>query len=245
MKLALIALVSCLALSVKSVSYMGGISTPETHATQWTDSANLPTFANKNVPVYDVQSTDLICRSPDMTFAAKPFAIEAGKNIRVTWASDPKAWPLVDVLPKGPCTFWLAPVSSKGIGKVWSKIYEYTNNGKDGDETKWCSDAITTKGYYDVLIPSEIAKGTYILRSEIIDIVDASVSNYDDYSMGPRFYPNCLLLDITGTETAPLKSPVSILDVYKPYYKKPLLPKTVKSSQFKLPSPAPYAPAKP
>ncbi|KAJ2728549.1 hypothetical protein IW152_005940, partial [Coemansia sp. BCRC 34962] len=174
-----------------------------------------------------------------------PFEIEAGKNIRLTWASDPETWPFADVQPKGPCAFWLAPVSSKGVGKVWSKIYEYTNNGKD-DDIKWCSDAIAAnKGFYDILIPSGIAKGTYILRSEIIDIRDASVSNYNDFSMGPRFHSNCLLLEITGTGTTPLKSPVSILEVYKPYYKKPLLPKTVKNGEFKLPGPSPYPPAKP
>ncbi|KAJ2415999.1 hypothetical protein GGI10_001296 [Coemansia sp. RSA 2530] len=236
MKLALIALVSCLALSVKSYTYMGGVTTKRIHSTYWTDKAMLPRYKNHNIPVVDTQSTDLICRSPDMTFQAMPFRIDAGDFARVTWKSDPDTYPYHNVEPKGPCTFWLAPASSKGKGKVWSKIHQYINNGKDGVETKWCTDIITAnKGFYDVPIPTGLAKGTYILRSEIIDIRDASVSNYDDFSMGPRFHPNCLLIDVYSIGDDPLKSSESILEVYKPYYKSPMLPETTSYSQLKLP----------
>ncbi|KAJ2111359.1 hypothetical protein IW146_005414 [Coemansia sp. RSA 922] len=58
--------------------------------------------------------------------------------------------------------------------------------------------------------------------------------------MGAHFYSDCLVLDITGSGNATLKNPVSILDVYKPYYKKAMFPLGSKDNKFTLPGPAPY-----
>ncbi|KAJ2058919.1 hypothetical protein GGI17_004747 [Coemansia sp. S146] len=166
------------------------------------------------------------------------YGIAAGKTIRITWATEDKG-PYANIDPVGPCSFWLAPFTSKGIGKVWSKIHEYANDGTD-DKTNWCSAQLATKGYFDFVIPSDIAPGKYILRSELINILGASVANYDDFTSGPEFYSNCQVLEVTGSGTAPLKNPVSILEAYKKYYKTPLFPKGTKNSKFAFPGPAPY-----
>ncbi|KAJ2755942.1 hypothetical protein GGI19_001236 [Coemansia pectinata] len=197
------------------------------------------------MPVVDVQSTDLICRTHDMTYKAEPFAIEAGQDIRITWSKEKMTSPYTGIDPVGPCVFWLSPLEKKGVGKVWSKIHEYTNDGGE-DAANWCSAKIVnSKNYYDFTIPGEIIPGKYLLRTEIIDIISAGKTNYDDFTMGPHFYSNCLVLDITGNGTAPLKNPVSIIDVYKPYYKKPFYVEGTKNNLFKLPGPAPYTTGKP
>ncbi|KAJ2890122.1 hypothetical protein GGI21_006293, partial [Coemansia aciculifera] len=61
------------------------------------------------MPIIDVTSTDLICRSPDMTDKRTPFAATAGEVVRVTWGAEGSTTPL-----KGPCSFWLAKQSSGG-----------------------------------------------------------------------------------------------------------------------------------
>ncbi|KAJ2334330.1 hypothetical protein GGI00_001904 [Coemansia sp. RSA 2681] len=82
-----------------------------------------------------------------------------------------------------------------------------------------------------------IAAGQYYLRSEIIDIEDAYESNYNDFTMGPRFHSNCFLLDITGEGKASLNNTVDIMEAYKPYYKKLLRPLKIVNSKFKTPGP--------
>ncbi|KAJ2839719.1 hypothetical protein FBU31_000640 [Coemansia sp. 'formosensis'] len=99
---------------------------------------------------------------------------------------------------------------------------------------------VNNGGYYEFTIPSEIMPGTYILRTELIDILSASKTNYEDFTMGARFHSNCLVVKITGSGKSPLKNPVSIMDAYKPYYKKPMLPTTLATKDFKLPGPPAY-----
>ncbi|KAJ2872755.1 hypothetical protein GGH93_003766 [Coemansia aciculifera] len=242
MKLALIALVSCLALSVKSYTFVSSVSIPFGIAST---GATLPYYHRKNVPVVDVQSTDLICRTPDITAKVTPFVIEAGEDIRIIWSKEKKISPYSGNEPTGPCIFWLSPLEKKGVGKVWSKIHEYKNDGK-ASGSAWCSAKIASNGdFYEFNIPSDIIPGKYILRSEIIDLQESYVSNYKDYAMGAHIYSNCLVLDITGNGTAPLKNPVSILETYKPYYKMPMFPIGTDDSKFALPGPAPYTSGKP
>ncbi|KAJ2834919.1 hypothetical protein FBU31_001719 [Coemansia sp. 'formosensis'] len=245
MKLALIAIVSCMALSVKSLNFAEKVAGAVPGADNYNpvSTAFLPYYDIPDIPVMDVQSTDLICRSPDMTAAVTPFSIDAGNDIRI-WFNDKKVSPYAGIPPVGPCSFWLAPVASNGVGKVWTKIHEYTNDGNE--KTNWCSAKIVNNGgYYQFTIPSEITPGTYILRTELIDILGASKTNYDDFTMGPRFHSNCLVVKITGKGTSPLKNPVSIMDVYKPYNKTPMLPTTMANSAFKLPGPPAYTTGKP
>ncbi|KAJ2493126.1 hypothetical protein IWW37_000776 [Coemansia sp. RSA 2050] len=239
MKLALIAVVSCLALSVKSASFVTSLGIP---SGQSTTNALLPYYMYKNMPVIDVQSFDLVCRTPDMdTPVRSAFSITAGSTIRVNWDTK-TASPYSTIMPYGPCSYWLAPYASKGKGKVWSKIHENTYKGDD-TKADWCTVTIQEKGYYDVKIPEGLAPGKYYLRSEVIDLDGARGNTpYQDFTAGARFHVNCAVLDITGTGTALLKSPISIMEAYKPYYKTTFFPTTMKNSQFKMPGgKSPYA----
>ncbi|KAJ2027521.1 hypothetical protein IWW57_002567, partial [Coemansia sp. S610] len=167
MKLALIALVSCLALSVKSATFVKSIGLPDGASSP---DALLPYSQYASMPALDVQSFDLICRTPDMSAAVKkPLSVAAGGKVRLTWDAEAKS-PYSGDDPVGPCTFWLAPVSSKGKGKVWSKIGQYKYLGDDS-AANWCSAFIQTSGnHYDLDIPKDIAPGKYYLRSELIDL---------------------------------------------------------------------------
>ncbi|KAJ2688765.1 hypothetical protein IWW39_001980 [Coemansia spiralis] len=241
MKLVLIALVSCLALSVKSATFVKSIGLPDGESSP---NALLPHPQYKSMPVIDVQSFDLVCRTPDMNAAVKkPLSVAAGGKVRLTWDAEAKS-PYSGSNPYGPCSFWLAPVSSKGKGKVWSKIHEFTFS-EGGGAAHWCSTSIVANTYYDVDIPAEIAPGKYYLRSEVIDIDGTrDKSHYLDFTAGARFHVNCAVLDITGMGAAPLKSPISIMESYRPYYKSVLFPSTKKNSEFKMPGGAsPYAKA--
>ncbi|KAJ2736743.1 hypothetical protein IW152_000497 [Coemansia sp. BCRC 34962] len=188
----------------------------------------------KHMPVIDVQSFDLVCRTPDMNATAAFFPIADGSTLRVTWDVETPS-PYSNLTPNGPCSFWLAPYSSKGKGKVWSKIHQFTYKGND-DACKWCSSFIKDKGYYDVPLPKGIAPGKYYFRAEVIDHNGArDKSNYLDFTAGAHYYVDCNLIEITGTGTDSLKSPISIMDAYKKYYKTPLFPSTMKNTEFVMP----------
>ncbi|KAJ2024800.1 hypothetical protein GGI10_006385 [Coemansia sp. RSA 2530] len=238
MKLALIAVISCLALSVKSASYVKAIGAPNSPSYDYTP---LPYTMYKNFPVIDVLSFDLVCRTPDMSVTTKPFSTAAGSTIRVVWETLELS-PYSKLKPYGPCSFWLAPYSSKGEGKVWSKIQEITIE-ETSKGPAWCSAFIQELGYRDVVIPKGIAPGKYYLRSEVIDLDGArGKSYYQDYTSGARYHVNCNLIEITGKGTASLKSPVSILEAYQEFHRKPLFPSTMKNGDLKMPGgPSPYA----
>ncbi|KAJ2830977.1 hypothetical protein J3B01_005526, partial [Coemansia erecta] len=51
-------------------------------------------------------------------------------------------------------------------GAVWFKIFE---EGRDNAKDYWAVDRIyEAKGYFDVVIPVDIAPGDYYLRPEVI-----------------------------------------------------------------------------
>ncbi|KAJ2825806.1 hypothetical protein FBU31_003603 [Coemansia sp. 'formosensis'] len=231
-----------MALSVNSITFIKSIGT----STGAADTKSLlPPFEFAAMPVLDVQTTDLICRTPDMTSAITPFPIGAGETLRVTWDVSSKS-PYSGSDPVGPCVFWLAPYSSKGIGKVWTKIHHYMYDGDD-KSANWCSAKLVDNGgYYDLVIPKDIVNGQYYLRSELIDITGARLtSNYLDSTAGPRFHVNCAVIDVTGGSGVPFKAPVSILDVYKPFYKKTVFPTAMVNSKLILPGPAPLTDGSP
>ncbi|KAJ2580753.1 hypothetical protein GGH95_002421 [Coemansia sp. RSA 1836] len=242
MKVSLIAAISSLALTAYSQVYVSGVVTMEDYDAKvgWQTKSILPPYKYTNVPVVDVQSTDLICRSSDLTFKGEPYKVNAGGHLYLNWDTKSVSG-ATGKAPVGPCSFWLAKQSTKGVGAVWSKIDQYTI----GDKKEWCSaHIINGSGTYDLTLPSDIAPGVYILRSELIDVSDAADSNYDDFTSGARYHSSCVVLDIASKGTSELKNPVDIIKAYKKYYKAPLMPKTVEPSKFVYPGPALDAPAK-
>ncbi|KAJ1672112.1 hypothetical protein GGF38_000293 [Coemansia sp. RSA 25] len=235
MKVSLLAAAaSCFALVAYSQTFVNRLTTQGVNADN--EKSIFPMYKYPAVPVVDVQSTDLICRSADLTAAVTPFKVAAGSIITVRWDLTMKS-PFSNQAIVGPCSFWLAKQSSKGTGPNWSKINEHLYEGDDSS-AEWCSARIGKKdGYYEFTLPKDIAAGIYYFRSEIIDIGDANISNYDDFTMGPRFHSNCFLIEITGDGKESLKNTVDIMEVYKPFYKKLLRADTIVNSKFKYPGP--------
>ncbi|KAJ2741511.1 hypothetical protein GGI20_005138 [Coemansia sp. BCRC 34301] len=237
MKVSLIAIVSCSALVAYAQTFINGVTTPNVSADN--KEALLKPYTYPNIPVVDFQSTDLICRSPDLADPnVEPFKIAGGETITLRW--DTKMKPGIGSSAiSGPCSFWLAKASSKGTGPNWSKLNEFTYDG-DAGKPDWCSYKLNRAGdnaYYEFKLP-ELVKGVYYLRAEIIDLNDAGKTNYDDFTMGSRSYASCLMIEITGDGTETLKKLVDIMDAYKPYYKsKVLLGGNIGNAKFVYPGP--------
>ncbi|KAI9503877.1 glycosyl hydrolase family 61-domain-containing protein [Coemansia spiralis] len=173
-----------------------------------------PWWKNENYPVEDPNSSDLLCRTKDMTASATSMCgVAAGSNITIYWTESGTGSRAIDPSHLGPCLAYMAPLSSNGSGDVWFKIYE---DGYDPATKLWCVDKIVkSKGYLDITIPADIAPGDYLLRTEIIALHEADRVYGADKSAGAQYYPNCAQLTISGTGTAQPQG-YAIPGIYKP-----------------------------
>ncbi|KAJ2132296.1 hypothetical protein IW136_005121, partial [Coemansia sp. RSA 678] len=77
---------------------------------------------------------------------------------------------------------YMAPMASKGKGAVWFKIFE---EGRDNKKDYWAVDRIyEAKGYFDVVIPADIAPGDYYLRPEVIALHEGNREFGEDKDAG-------------------------------------------------------------
>ncbi|KAI7822123.1 glycosyl hydrolase family 61-domain-containing protein [Kickxella alabastrina] len=180
--------------SIKAVGL--GTATAENSA-YW-----FPSYAISNFPVMDMDSEDLRCRTSDFSMASNALAlgVPAGRNMTVVWDSKKSMVTNTGTqyAPSGPCTVYMAKLSSQGTGSSWFKIYEY--GYKDG---KWCTDYL--KGQMNKMtfnIPQDIPNGKYIVRAEIISLRTSTKTNYDDFTQGAQFFPSCLVVDVTNGGSA-------------------------------------------
>ncbi|KAJ2382461.1 hypothetical protein GGI05_005648 [Coemansia sp. RSA 2603] len=147
------------------------------------------------MPVLNMTSTDLRCRSDALTNPSIPsFSVKANDVITLWWEQDSMS-PITGTFdpPMGPCTTYLARYASHGNGPQWFNIYKngYVNG-------RWCSQTINdlNNGGLNVRIPSGILYGTYLLRAEIIDLTNANMTNNEDYTQGAAFFANCIKIEI-------------------------------------------------
>ncbi|KAJ2840108.1 hypothetical protein FBU31_000577 [Coemansia sp. 'formosensis'] len=180
----------------------------------WVDGKRLkegqcirPYHDTRNYPLKDPNSKDLRCRTPDMSGKGVELCeVKAGSTISVEWhESDPNDRAISES-HKGPCLVYLAPLESNGELDVWIKIFE---DGYDPTTKKWCVDkVITSKGKLDVQIPSDIASGKYLMRTEIIALHEADRPYGKDSKSGAEYFSNCAHINIVGGQegaTAPKK----------------------------------------
>ncbi|KAJ2690225.1 hypothetical protein IWW39_000906 [Coemansia spiralis] len=155
-----------------------------------------PSFRFTDIPVMDMYSPHLACRSVDMyDKTVKPFSVVAGSMVPLTFDSVDIS-PITKAAIKGPCTFYLSDTKTKGKGAVWFPIEKESFGGG-----LWCSENIKKNGYkHGVVIPKEVPPGTYYLRTEIIDL-NSSIGE-EDFTKGPHFYVNCMAITVTGSGKA-------------------------------------------
>ncbi|TFK40734.1 glycoside hydrolase family 61 protein G [Crucibulum laeve] len=172
-----------------------------------------------NTAITDVTSPNLICNTNFIQPVSQAvISVPAGSKVTAQFhktsagyvgpdPSDP-----LDPTNKGPILAYLAAVPSATQANVsglkWFKIWE---DGLDSTNYQWGSDRLfVNKGNATFTIPSCIASGQYLLRTEAIAL--QSASSYP----GAQFYMSCAQLSITGGSASPkTPSTVSFPGAYK------------------------------
>ncbi|KAJ7244942.1 glycoside hydrolase family 61 protein [Mycena rebaudengoi] len=163
-----------------------------------------------NEPVLDPQGKDITCGPGAYKPASLVANAKAGDKILVDWAATSGNW-FHDV---GPMMTYLASCGSTTCDKFdaskakWFKIQE---QGQDA-QGKWAQEKIMDGSPASVTLPSTLAPGNYLLRSEIVALQNGMFPGKSE------FYPSCAQLKVSGSGSgAPAASElVSLPGAYKP-----------------------------
>ncbi|KAI1497986.1 glycosyl hydrolase family 61-domain-containing protein [Biscogniauxia marginata] len=139
-----------------------------------------------NSPVTDVTSNDIACNvdGTDGT-GVETIAANAGDTITVQWDQSTHPGPITHML-YGPVD---SAAAATGVGAGWFKIDEL-----DYVEGKWANEIMSAQDMkHTFSLPSNLASGEYLLRSEMLALHGAQDLN------GAQFYIGCAQLKVTGT----------------------------------------------
>ncbi|KAI9567888.1 glycosyl hydrolase family 61-domain-containing protein [Boletus coccyginus] len=140
---------------------------------------------NTNSPVKGATSPDLNC-GPGAQLAAESANANPGSTVEVSWVggtSGSTPWPH----NVGPLMFYMAQCQGScstydSSGAKWFKIAE---QGYQSGST-WYQAELQSGSPSSVTIPSTLAAGNYLLRSEVISLQNAMSQG------GAEFYPSCI-----------------------------------------------------
>ena len=182
----------------------GGTTYPVSHGVR------TPTYDG---PITDVTSRDMACNGgPNPTQSSdKIIEVQAGSSVTGIWRHTLTSGP-GDVMDKshvGPTMAYLKKVDNaltdSGVGGGWFKIQEDGYSGGEWGTLK----VINNGGNHVINIPSCIANGQYLLRTEMIALHSAS-SN-----AGAQFYMECAQINISGGTGTASPATYSIPGIYK------------------------------
>ncbi|TVY85733.1 putative endo-beta-1,4-glucanase D, partial [Lachnellula willkommii] len=157
-------------------------------------------------PVTDPTSTAMRCNS--QTGITGKCTVAAGQTVTVEMHQQPGdrscANEAIGGAHYGPVIVYLSAVAdaatadgSAGWFKVFEDTWSATSTDAVGDADNWgTNDLNTCCGRMNVLIPSDIPAGDYLLRAEVIALHVASSSG------GAQFYMTCYQLTVTGGGSA-------------------------------------------
>ena len=95
---------------------------------------------------------------------------------------------IIDPTHKGPLTVYIAPLSSNGAGGVWTKLWE---SGLTAGV--WATDTlIKNGGKQEFTLPSGLAAGDYLLRTEVIALHAADTDYITNHDRGAQ----CMLFHL-------------------------------------------------
>ncbi|KAL9109140.1 MAG: hypothetical protein Q9227_006231 [Pyrenula ochraceoflavens] len=154
-------------------------------------------------------ASNIACHK-NATAGQSSIPVTAGSTINVQWTPSP--WPDSH---KGPVIDYLAPCSGTDCTTATAGALEFTKIDEAGLITPgttqtWASDnLIANNNSWNVVIPSSLASGSYVLRHEIIALHGAG--NTD----GAQNYPNCVNLQVTGSGSTALSGGKLGSELYK------------------------------
>ncbi|KAF2743690.1 lytic polysaccharide monooxygenase [Sporormia fimetaria CBS 119925] len=172
---------------------------------------------NSNYPIQNVNDGNMACNSGFRTpVSTKVIDVKAGDRIGVQWghviggaqfANDPDH-PIAKS-HKGPTLFYMAKVdnaaTASGSGLKWFKVFE---DGLDGSGQWGVDRMINSGGWVDFQLPSCIASGNYLLRTEIIALHSASKPGE------AQFYMGCAQINVSGSGSGSNAQTVSFPGAY-------------------------------
>lgn len=117
---------------------------------------------------------------------------------------------VLDKSHRGPCAVYMKkvtsvvpPGASPAAGDGWFKIWY---DGYDGASSKWCTEKlISDNGRLSVTIPTDIAGGYYLVRTELVALHQANQN-----PPNPQFFVGCAQLFLSSAGTATPKNTVAI-----------------------------------
>ncbi|KAI0130420.1 glycoside hydrolase family 61 protein [Xylariales sp. AK1849] len=153
-----------------------------------------------NSPVTSVTSNDIRCNA-NPSAAAALCSVAAGDTVTVEMHQQPNDRDCdTEALGGnhfGPVMVYMSKVGDAATAdgsSSWFKIYE---NGYDPSTKVWGNDLLNKNcGKQDVVVPSDLAPGDYLLRAETIALHAASTEG------GAQFYMTCYQLTVTGGGSA-------------------------------------------
>ncbi|KAJ2767678.1 hypothetical protein GGI18_005744, partial [Coemansia linderi] len=114
------------------------------------------------MPVMDVNSWDMTCRSTNMAKAPRPLEIDSNDILVLNF--DPNQTPAIISEEQasqhiwGPCIVYMANADTVGKELKWFKVFEYS-----GDKDAWCSQKIISNGgKLHVPMKPKLKSGKYI-----------------------------------------------------------------------------------
>jgi len=134
------------------------------------------------------------------TAAAAKCSIAAGSTITVTHQNLPEAntIPYIAANHRGPFMAYMSKWDQTGgvpLDKTWFKVYQsgITQGNSDPNYIKWAApDTLNAnQGKISFQIPSDLAPGNYLLRTEILSFLSSSRN-------GAQGYIRCVELTVTG-----------------------------------------------
>ncbi|CCU74678.1 CELP0027 Effector like protein [Blumeria hordei DH14] len=162
-------------------------------------------------PVEDLQDPAMVCGFDGTNGVQRVCKTPQGSTLGFEYHTYPDRSQEGSIEPshKGPCAVYMKAVPSaseaSGEGEGWFKVWE---QGYDSSSKKWCSDnIIDNNGIMNVQLPSDLAGGEYLVRSELLALHEA-----DKSPPNPQFYVGCaqIYLDSQANAAPPPDTTVSI-----------------------------------
>ena len=156
-----------------------------------------------------VTGNDMACGVNGMNGVSRVCGANAGSKVTFEF----RDWPdgtqpgSIDPGHRGTCAIYMKKVDNaitdQAIGDGWFKIFQQDYDSAAG---KWCTEKLAASdGHLSANIPSDLAPGYYLMRSEILALHQADKTPAD-----PQFYVGCAQIFLTSNGNAAPKNTVSI-----------------------------------